>query len=207
VSRRSRLVRLRKLVQKQRHTVTLDAFATFNPSTTVGYQVSISDIYRYLKREEKYSGRYDAIRDYLRFRCCARRGPNQFIWERLYEEIVSSSKKDAINIPRSLSFSGSPLISSTRLRRFQRDVASLREHQVLCSRHARKQQDVDWLNRVLRTDIHPVELEGRYRDPGDSNELIARLHVGSKPVRNRAIAILAHLHGISDHTIATTLSM
>jgi transposase len=59
----------------------------------------------------------------------------------------------------------------------------------------------------LRTGVPPIELEGRYRDPGDSNELINRLHVGSKPVRNRAIAILAHLHGISDHTIATALGM
>src|SRR5580704_8760463 len=191
----------------RQHTATLDAFATLNVSTIVQYQVSINEIYRYLKREENYSGSYCAVRDYLKFRFCARQAPNQVLWEHLYEEIISSSKKDAIDILRSLSFNGSPLISLTRLQRFGRDVASLREHRVLSSRHAQTRQDVDWLNRVLRTDTPPVELEGQYRDPGDSNELIARLHVGSKPVRNRAMAILAHLRGISDHTIATALGM
>jgi len=131
----------------------------------------------------------------------------QIVWEHLYEKIVSIPKKDAIKLLRSLSFNGSPLISSTRLQGLQRDVASLREHGTLGSRHARRQQDVDWITRVLRDDIPPAELEGQYRDPADSNELIAKLRVGSKPVRNRAMAILAHLHGISDHTIATALGM
>ena len=66
---------------------------------------------------------------------------------------------------------------------------------------------MEWINRVLRDDIPPAGLEGHYRDPVDSSELIARLRVGSKPVRNRAMAILAHLRGISDHTIATALGM
>ena len=143
--------------------------------TIVPHQVSISEIYRYLKRQENYSASYGAVRDYLKYRFCARQAPNKILWERLYEEITSSSKKDAINILRVLSFNGSPLISSTRLQRFGRDVASLREHRVLCSRHAQTRQDVDWLNRVLRTYTPPVELEGRYRDPGDSNELIERV--------------------------------
>jgi hypothetical protein len=174
----------------QQHIVTLDAFATFNMSAIDRQQVSISEIYRYLKQGEKYSGSYSAVRDYLRFRFCMRRGPSQFVWEQLYEEIISSSKKDAINILRSLSFNGSPLISPTRLQRHQRDVGSLRERQLLCSPYARTLQDVDWLSRVLRTDTPPIELEGQYRDPGDSHELIARLHVGSKLVRNRAIRLL-----------------
>jgi hypothetical protein len=97
----------------RQHTATLDAFAALNVSTIVQYQVSISEIYRYLKREENYSGSYCAVRDYLKFRFCARQAPNQILWEHLYEEIISSSKKDAISILRSLSFNGSPLISST----------------------------------------------------------------------------------------------
>ena len=191
----------------RQHTATLDAIATSSVFTISPHQVSISEIYRYLKRQENYSASYGAVRDYLKYRFCARQAPNKILWEHLYEDIISSSKKDAINILRSLSFNGSSLISSTRLQRFGRDVASLREHRVLFSRHAQTRQDVDWLNRVLRTDTPPVELEGQYRDPGDSNELIVRMHVGSKPVRNRATAILAHLRGISDHTIATALGM
>ena len=58
------------------------------------------------------------------------------------------------------SFNGSPLISSTRLQRLQRDVASLREHEALCSRQARTQQDVDWINQVLRDGILAGELAG-----------------------------------------------
>ena len=144
------------------HTATLDAIATSSVSTIVPHQVSISEIYQYLKRQENYSGSYGAVRDYLRYRFWARQVPNKILWERLYEEIISSSKKDAINMLRSLSFNGSPLISSTHLQRLQRDVASFREHRVLRSRHARTQQDVDWLNRVLRTDTPPVELKGHF---------------------------------------------
>ena len=191
----------------QQHTATLDAFAPLNVSTNARHRVSISEIYGYLKREENYSGSFGAVRDYLRFRFSTRQASKQIVWEHLYEKIISIPKKDAINLLQSLSFNGSPLISSTRLQGLQRDVASLREQEALCSRHARRQQDVDWINRVLRDDIPPAELEGQYRDPADSNELIAKLHVGSKPVRNRAMAILAHLHGISDHTIATALGM
>ena len=139
----------------RQHTATLDAFATLNVPTIVRYQVSINEIYRYLKREENYSGSYCAVRDYLKYRFCARKEPNKILWEHLYEEIISSSKKDAINILRSLSFNGSPLISSTRLQRLQGHLASLREHQVLCSRHARRQQDADWLARVIRTGVPP----------------------------------------------------
>ena len=120
----------------RQHTATLDAIATSSVFTIVPHQVSISEIYRYLKRQENYSASYGAVRDYLKYRFCARQAPNKILWEHLYEEIISSSKRDAINILRSLSFNGSPLISSTRLQRFGRDVASLREHRVLCSRHA-----------------------------------------------------------------------
>jgi transposase len=76
----------------------------------------------------------------------------------------------------------------------------------LCSRQAGTQQDVDWINRVLRDGIWAVEVEGQYCDPAQAKELIARLR-GTKSVRNRAMAILAHLRGVSDHTIATALGM
>jgi hypothetical protein len=55
-----------------------------------------------------------------------------------------------------------------------------------------------WINRVLRDGILAAEEEGQYCDPPESKELIARLR-GSKSVRNRAMAILAHLRGVSDH--------
>ena len=199
--------RTRKHPALRQHTATLDAIATSSVFTIVPHQVSISEIYRYLKRQENYSASYGAVRDYLKYRFCARQAPNKILWEHLYEEIISSSKKDAINILRSLSFNGSPLISSTRLQRFGRDVASLREHRVLCSRHAKTRQDVDWLNRSLANRHPSGRAGGSISRPRHSNELIAKLHVGSKPARNRAMAILAHLRGISDHTIATALGM
>ena len=191
----------------QQHTETLDGFAFLNASIDFGRRVSLSEIYRYLIREENYVGSYSAIRDYLRFRISARQTLEKVNWDQLYEIIVSISKKDTIKLLRSLSFNGSPLISPSRLQELQRVVASLREDGTFCSRHARRQQDVDWIYRVLRDDIPSVDLEGQYRDPGDGKELIAKLRVGSKPVRNRTMAILAHLHGISDHTIATALGM
>jgi hypothetical protein len=101
----------------RQHTATLDAIAISSVFTIVPHQVSVSEIYRYLKRQENYSASYGAVRDYLKYRSCARQAPNKILWEHLYEEIISSSKKDAINILRSLSFNGSPLISSTRLQR------------------------------------------------------------------------------------------
>ena len=189
----------------QQHAATLDAFASSNVFAAARDRASISEIYRYLKIGENYSGSYGAVRDYLRFLSAT--ASNQIVWEHLYEAILSLSKKDAIKLLQSLSFNSSPLISPARLLRVQRDVASLGEHEVLSSRHARIQRDLEWINRVLRDDIPPAKLEGQYRDPVESSKLIARLRVGSKPARNRAIAILAHLRGISDHTIATALGM
>jgi transposase len=190
----------------QQYTATLDAFASLGVTTALRPRVFISEIYRCLKQEEGYTGSYGAVRDYLRFRFTACQASTQDVWEQLYEEIVSVSKKDAIGLLQSLSFNGSPFISSTRLQRLQRDVASLREHEALGSRQARTQQDVDWINRVLRDGILAAEVEGQYCDPAQSKELITRLR-GSKRDRNRAMAILAHLRGVSDHTIATALGM
>jgi hypothetical protein len=185
----------------QQYTATLDAFASLRVTTALRHRVSISEIYRFLKQEDGYTGSYGAVRDYLRFRLTARQASTQNVWEQLYEEIVCGQSL------QSLSFNGSPLISSTRLQRLQRDVASLREHEALCSRQARTQQDVGWINRVLRGGILAAELECQYYcDPAQSKELIARLR-GSKSIRNRAMAILAHLRGVSDHTIATALGM
>ena len=143
----------------QQYTATLDAFAPLSVTTALRYRVSISEIYRCLKQEEGYTGSYGAVLDYLRFRFAARQASTQNVWEQLYEEIVSISKTDAISLLQSLYFNGSPLISSTRLQRLQRDVASLGEHVAVCSRQARTQQEVDWINRVLRDGILAAEEE------------------------------------------------
>ena len=190
----------------QQYTSTLDAFASLSGTTALRHCVTISEIYRCLKQEEGYTGSYGAVRDYLRFRFTGRQASTQNVWEQLYEQIVSISKNEAISLLQSLSFNCSPLISLTRLQSLQRDVMNLREHQALRSRQARTQQDVDWINRVLRDGILAAEVEGQYCDPAQSQELIARLR-GSKSFRNRAMAILAHLRGVSDHTIATALGM
>ena len=77
----------------QQHTATLDAFASLSMTTPPGHRVSISEIYKCLKREEGYAGSYGAVPDYLRFRFTARQASTQDVWEQLYEEIVSVSKK------------------------------------------------------------------------------------------------------------------
>jgi hypothetical protein len=94
----------------QQYTAMLDAFASLSV-TTPRHRVSISEIYRCLKREEGYTGSYGAVRDYLRFRLTARQASTKNIWEQLYEEIVSISKNDAITLLQSLSFNNSSLIS------------------------------------------------------------------------------------------------
>ena len=153
----------------QQYTATLDAFASLSVTTALRHRVSISEIYRCLKQEEGYTGSYGAVRDYA-----ARQASTQNVWEQLYEEIVSISKTDAISLLQSLYFNGSPLISSTRLQRLQRDVASLGEHVAVCSRQARTQQDVDWINRVLRDGILAAEEEGHVWMPPSMQEVSCR---------------------------------
>jgi len=189
------------------HTSTLDAFAALNEATPARHRVSISDIHRYLQREESYSGSYGAVRDYLKFRLCPHWPSNRSFWTAIYDATVSLPKKDAIVLLRSLSNNGAPLISATRIQRLQRDIASLHDRKALAPRQAWVRDDVDWILRVLREDMPLAELQAQYRDLHDVDALIARLHDASKPVRNRAMAILAHLRGISDHTIATALGM
>jgi transposase len=189
------------------HTATLDAFALLNDSTPARYRVSISEIHRYLQREENYSGSYSAVRHYLKFRLSTRQKQDRNIWVDLYDAIISLSKQEAISLLRSLAYNGAPLISATRVHRLQRDIASLHESKALSSHHARVAEDVDWIHRVLRQEIPPGALQDEYQDCADFRDLIDRLCVGTKSARNRAMAILAHLRGISDHVIATALGM
>jgi hypothetical protein len=137
----------------QQYTATLDAFASLSVTTALRHRVSISEIYRCLKQEEGYTGSYGAVLDYLRFR------PKMF-GNNSTRKSSPFQKTMRLVFSNHFSFNGSPLISSTRLQRRQCDVASLREHEALCSRQARTQQDVGWINRVLRDGILAAELAG-----------------------------------------------
>src|SRR5580698_8196154 len=61
----------------RQHTATLDAIATSSVITIVHHQVSISEIYRYFKRQENYSANYSAVSNYLNYRCCTHSPQNK----------------------------------------------------------------------------------------------------------------------------------
>jgi transposase len=189
------------------HAPTLDAFVALNDSTRARHRASISEIYRYLQREESYSGSYSAVRDYLRFRQSPRKHSDQNLWADLYDAILSLPKRDAIALLRSLSNQGAPLISAGRIERFHREIESHREADTLGAREARVRDEIEWIHRIMRQGIDPRELRPQYRDIEDVEALAARLHEGSKRLRNRAMAIIAHLQGVSDHTISRALGM
>ena len=189
------------------HTATLDAFAALNEFTPARDRVSISEIQRYLQRKENYTGSYSAIRNYLKSPSLPYQWSDRNAWAALYEAIISLSKQDAIALLRSLSCNGEPLISATRIERFQQEIAGLQETKQLRSMQARIVEGIDWIHRVLRQDIPPSSLQGEYRDRAVIDALIERTSSGRKSVRNRAMAILAHLRGISDHVISTALGM
>jgi hypothetical protein len=74
------------------HRATLDAFAALNKFTLIRRRVSISEICRYLQRDESYSGSYEAVRDYLKCRFRANSPLGRDVWEDLYESIVSTRR-------------------------------------------------------------------------------------------------------------------
>jgi hypothetical protein len=109
--------------------------------------------------------------------CAAKRRPKMF--GNNFTRRSSPFQKTMRLVLQALSFNGSPLISPTRLQRLQRDVATCVRTRRCALGQARRQQDVDWINRVLQNGILAAELEGQYYEPTQSKELIVRLYQDS----------------------------
>jgi transposase len=189
------------------HTATLDAFVALNDATPIRYRLSVSDIYRYLQREEGYSGSYGAVSNYLKFRLHPRRPSDRAFWTDLYDGIIALPRSEAIALLRMLSNGAEPLISATRARRIQCEIAGPAASESVTPAQARVRADIDWIHRVLRDEISSKSLKRLCRDLDSADILLSRLHDRSKRLRNRAISVLAYLRGVSDHTIASGLGM
>jgi transposase len=86
-------------------------------------------------------------------------------------------------------------------------MARLRRSGEQSPRQARIEDDVEWIHRVLRRGIPLDALRKEFDDLADLPELLDRLYGSRLTFRNRAMAVLAHLRGISDHVIAAALKI
>ena len=189
------------------HIKRLDELASLNELSPPEFRLSVTEIYKHLQREERYSGSYGAVRGYLKFRLSPCLRADLQFWSDLYEMIVSLEKFGAIAFLRALSCNEGPLIPSARVRKFQREVECLRQSGGPGSRRARIEECLKWIYRVLRREIPLNALRKEFDDLADLPEILDRLYGSRLTFRNRAMAVLAHFHGVSDHVIAAALKI
>jgi transposase len=166
------------------------------------------DIYRHLQTEEGYTGSYGAVKNYISNKYGPRRNAGIEVWSDTYELIVSLEKSDAIDFMRMISCGKSRMLSPFRVQKFFREAAKLlksRSH--VSAQCARINGGIEWIQQVLRREIPLKTLRAEFGSFSEFDAITDHLYESRLIYRNRAMAVLAHLHGISDRTIASALKV
>ncbi len=188
------------------HIQTINRLASANVSAPPEFRLSVKDIYRELKREEGYLGSYGAVKDYVSQIFGPSRSPGIGAWNDAYELIVSLEKSEAINFMRMISCAKTPMLSPFRVQKFFREAAKLmKSRSDINVQRAIIDNGIGWMHQVLRKEIPAKALREEFGGIPDFPAIIEHLYESPLKHRNRALAILAHFHGVSDRTIASAL--
>src|ERR1700738_64656 len=112
--------------------------------------LTMRDIFEYLRREEGFAGSYDSVRNYIRQRSC----DNEKAWERAYELIIRLPKSRALDFVRLLSRDNPPTFASARLQSFVREATCPRKPQIRPDREGKRRADFEWMRQVLQKEIN-----------------------------------------------------
>ena len=136
------------------------------------------------------------------------RRPDIEVWNDAYELIVSLEKSDAIDFMRMISCAKAPVFSPFRVRKFFGEAANLMKSRSQESpQKARINRGIEWIHGVLRREVSLTELREEFSGLPEFPDIIQHLYESRLTFRNRAMVVLAHLHGISDHTVASALKV
>lgn len=190
------------------HTKTIDRLAGTNLRSPPEFRLSVMEIFRHLQRDEEYAGSYGAVKDYVTQKFGPSRRPDIEVWNDAYELIVSLEKPDAIDFMRMISCAKAPVFSPFRVRKFFGEAANLMKSRSQESpQKARINRGIEWIHGVLRREVSLTELREEFSGLPEFPDIIQHLYESRLTFRNRAMVVLAHLHGISDHTVASALKV
>jgi transposase len=190
------------------HTKTIDRVAGANLRSPPEFRLSVMKIYRQLQRDEEYAGSYGAVNDYVTQKFGPSRRPDIEAWNDAYELIVSLEKSEAIDFMRMISCATVPIFSPFRIHKFFDEAAKLMKSRSQVSpQRGRINKSIVWIQGVLRREVSLGELREEFGDLPEFPDIVHHLYESRLTYRTRAMVVLAHLRGISDHTVAAALKV
>ena len=190
------------------HRKTIDQLAGANIWSPPELRPSVAEIYRHLQSNENYVGSYGAVKDYVTGKFGPPRHHETDIWNDVYDLIVSLDKSSAINFMRMISCSKGPVFSPIRVQKFLAEAAKImKSHSQVSPQRARIERHIEWIRGVLCREVSLKELHEEFGTLPAFPVIIQHLYGSRQTHRNRAMAVLAHLHGVSDHSVAAALNV
>jgi transposase len=190
------------------HTKTIDKLAGSNVWAPPELRLSVEKIYRHLQSNEQYVGSYGAVKDYVTENFCPPRHHDIGVWNDASNLIVSLDKSSAIDFMRMISCGKDPVFSPVRVQKFFDEAAKLMKTRCRVSaKKASIDRHIEWIQNVLRREVSLKELREEFGTLPEISTIIQHLYGSRQTHRNRAMAVLAHLHGISDHSVAVALNV
>jgi transposase len=120
--------------------------------------------------------------------------------------ILSLDKSDAIEFMRMISYAKTPIFSPFRGQKFFREAAKLiKLRSEMSPQRARINKSIEWIHGVLRREVSLNALHVEFSGLPEFPDIVQHLYESRLTYRNRAMVVLAHLHGISERAIALAL--
>ena len=184
------------------HIHTIDRLLNDNDLFPLAANMTIQDIVQHLRREERFTGSYDSVRNYIHRRA----HDDESGWARVYDLIIHLPKPRALDLIRRLLRGHPPAFASAQLRSFIREAACPRMPPARFGREAQRLLHVEWMRRVLQKDSNEDALHHEGDIP-DLSILLQHIHNGRLPDRNRAMVALASRRKIPGRTICAFLGV
>jgi DDE superfamily endonuclease len=186
------------------HTASVRRMLQENATLPPSGRLSIKAIYERIRDKEGFRGSYGTVTDYARLLA-----PDKgCIWEYVYDLLTSLEKKRAIEFLFLLSRADPPIISKSRTERFFRDASRVISIAPKPDRREQARQAAfAWMRAILQQEVSPDELRLEIGDVPDFAALLDRLYDGRLSDRNRSMAVLANLRGLSSGTVCGFLGI
>jgi len=185
------------------HIPTIDRLLNDNDSLPLAVNMTIQDIVRHLRREERFAGSYDSVWNYIRRRA----HDDENAWARAYDLIVHLPKPRALDLIQRLSRGRPPSFASAQLRPFIREAACPRMPPAQSGRKGQRLLHIEWMRQLLQKKSNQDALHQELGDIPDLSILLQHLHNGGLSKRNRAMVVLALRRKIPIRTICAFLGV
>jgi hypothetical protein len=167
-------------------------------------RLSVKSIYERIRDEEGFCGGYGSVKDYARPIVL----DSGCVWEYAYDLLVSLEKKRAIDFLFMLSRADPPVISPARTRQFFRDAGRVISVTPKPDRRVQARQSAfDWMRALLQKDISLDTLRRDVGEVPDMTALLDRIYDGRLSDRNRSMAVLGRLRGLSSDSVRSFLGI